>query len=283
MTAAAGLVRVDLHTHSTHSDGTLAPAQLVAIALQREVQLLALTDHDTTAGCAEASAACAAAGIRFIHGIELTAGWRGREIHIVGLRINAADPGLMRHTADLAVRRRGRITAIGLKLDKLGMNGALLAARALAQCAAPTRMHLARLLVADGIVSEAQQAFDRWLGRGKGAFVGEQWPDIATTVGCIRQAGGLAVLAHAHRYPLSNGVLRELCAEFKLSGGAGMEVSVAGASPDDSSKLASLARRFELAGSVASDFHEPGLPWRPVGRFAKLPDLVQPISTQLMA
>jgi predicted metal-dependent phosphoesterase TrpH len=144
-------------------------------------------------------------------------------------------------------------------------------------------MHLARLLVETGAVSDPQAAFDRWLGRGKSAFVGAEWPDIPTTVACIKRAGGLAVLAHAHRYPLSNGVLRELCAEFKQAGGAGIEVSLAGASPDDSSRLASLARRFDLAGSAGSDFHEPGLPWRPVGRFAKLPDLVLPITRQLMA
>jgi predicted metal-dependent phosphoesterase TrpH len=277
------LQRVDLHTHSKHSDGTLTPAELVALAQQRAVQLLALTDHDTTAGCTEAAAACAKTDMVFIHGIELTAGWRGREIHIVGLRLEPEDSALAKHTRDLAARRRARIVAIGEKLTKNGMDGAVLAERALAQCLAPTRMHLARLLVAQGVVNEPQAAFDRWLGRGKNSFVNAEWPDLASTVACINNAGGLAVLAHPHRYPLSNGVLRELCGEFKHSGGAGIEVSLAGSSPDDATRLAALARRFDLAGSVGSDFHEPGLPWRPVGRFAKLPDQVRPITHQLLA
>jgi predicted metal-dependent phosphoesterase TrpH len=277
------LQRVDLHTHSNHSDGTLAPVELVTLAQQRNVQLLALTDHDTTAGCAEAAAACAKANILFIHGIELTAGWRGREIHVVGLRIAPDDAPLATHTRDLAARRRARIVAIGEKLTRHGMDGAHLAERALEQCAAPTRMHLARLLVEQGVVSEPQAAFDRWLGSGKNAFVRAEWPNLANTVECIINAGGLAVLAHPHRYPLSNGVLRELCGEFKQAGGAGIEVSLAGSSPDDAARLASLARRFDLAGSVGSDFHEPGLPWRPVGRFAKLPDHVRPITHQLLA
>ncbi len=280
---ADDLQRIDLHTHSHHSDGTLAPSALVELARLRHVQLLALTDHDTTAGCAEAAAACAVANIHFLNGIELTAGWRGREIHVVGLRIQPDDAALAVHTRDLMARRQARIVAIGEKLTKHGMDGALLAARALAQCLAPTRMHLARLLVEQGIVSEPQAAFDRWLGRGKNAFVNAEWPDLASTVTCINNAGGVAVLAHPHRYPLSNGVLRELCAEFKQIGGAGIEVSLAGCSPDNATRLASLARRFDLAGSIGSDFHEPGLPWRPVGRFAKLPDQVRPITHQLLA
>ena len=273
--------RVDFHTHSNHSDGTLTPTELVTLAHARNVQLLALTDHDTTAGCAEAAAACTSLGMRFINGIELTCGWRGREIHMVGLRVDPASETLAAHTLDLAQRRRARIIAIGARLTRLGMNGAQLAEAALAQCPAPTRMHLARLLLAEGAVAEPQAAFDRWLGRGKPAFVSAEWPDIATTAACIVEAGGLPVLAHPHRYPLSNGALRELCTEFKQAGGTGIEVSLAGASPDDAARAASLARRFELAGSIGSDFHEPGLPWRPLGRFVKLPDQVTPI-TQLL-
>jgi predicted metal-dependent phosphoesterase TrpH len=283
VSAEPELQRVDLHTHSHHSDGTLSPTQLVALARQRAVQLLALTDHDTTAGCAEAAAACAAAQIQFVNGIELTCGWRGREIHVVGLRIDPDHALLSAHTDDLRQRRRERIVAIGERLEKRRLNGRELAERALAQCPAPTRMHLARLLVEQGSVKAPQDAFDKFLGRGQPAFVNAAWPDLAGTVQCIAEVGGLAVLAHPNRYRLGNGALRELCAEFKQAGGAGIEVSLAGASPDDAARAASLARRFELAGSIGSDFHEPGLPWRPLGRFAKLPDQVTAITGQLQA
>jgi predicted metal-dependent phosphoesterase TrpH len=89
------------------------------------------------------------------------------------------------------------------------------------------------------------------------------------------------VLAHAHRYKLSHGGLKELCVAFRAAGGAGLEVSLPGTSPGDAARLASLARACELAGSVASDFHEPGLAWRPLGRFAKLPDQVVPLLARL--
>ena len=89
------------------------------------------------------------------------------------------------------------------------------------------------------------------------------------------------MLAHPHRYQVSNGVLRELVGDFKAAGGAGIEVSLAGMGPGDADRAATLARRFDLAGSIGSDFHEPGLPWRPLGRFAKLPDRIMPITARL--
>lgn len=107
------------------------------------------------------------------------------------------------------------------------------------------------------------------------------WPALAEVVAVAHAAGGVAVLAHAHRYRLSNGQVDALCAAFRAAGGDGLEVSLAGLSPSDYSRLARLARRHELAGSVASDFHEPGLPWRPLGRFAKLPDQVAPLLARL--
>jgi len=279
------LERIDLHTHSNCSDGTLEPSALVAAAIQRQVQMLALTDHDTVAGCNEARAACAAAGTaapRFIPGIELSCDWLGREIHVVGLDIDMQHEALQAHVGLLQRLRRERVAAMGHRLDAAGLPGSVLAQEILAQEGSATRMHLARALVREGHVEDTQAAFDRWLKRGRPGYVPAQWPDLAATVQCIRQAGGLAVLAHAQRYQLSAGGLRELAARFRDSGGAGIEVSIAGISPGDTDRLAALARRFGLAGSIASDFHEPGIPWRPVGRFAKLPDGIQPIHEELL-
>jgi predicted metal-dependent phosphoesterase TrpH len=268
--------RIDLHTHSNCSDGVLAPAALVALAAQRQVELLALTDHDTAAGCEEARAACQTHGIRFVPGVELSCQWRGREIHIIGLDLDTAHAPFMAHCAALLALRRQRIGAMAERLSRAGLPGDELAAEALA-AAAPTRAHLARALCARGLAASVQAAFDRWLKRGQPGYVAACWPALAIAVHCIVAAGGAAVLAHPHRYPLSNGVLRELLGEFKAAGGAGLEVSLAGMGPSDADRVASLARRFELAGSIGSDFHEPGLPWRPLGRFAKLPDRITPI------
>jgi 3',5'-nucleoside bisphosphate phosphatase len=272
--------RIDLHTHSHCSDGLLAPAALVALAAERQVELLALTDHDTVLGCDEALSACEAHGIRFVPGVELTCLWRDREIHVIGLNIDRRHLPFVAHCASVLELRRQRMVAIGERLSRAGLPGEALAAEALA-AAAPTRAHLARALCSLGLASSVQAAFDRWLKRGRPGYVGAQWPELATAVRCIVDAAGIAVLAHPQRYRVSNGVLRELLADFKSIGGAGLEVSLAGMGPGDADRAASLARRFDLAGSIGSDFHEPGLPWRPLGRFDKLPDRITPIMTRL--
>jgi predicted metal-dependent phosphoesterase TrpH len=275
--------RVDLHTHSTCSDGLLEPAALVEAAAQRQVGLLALTDHDTVAGCDAAASACRRHGVRFVPGIELTCGWRGREIHIVGLAIDTASVALLSYVADLSQRRRHRISAIGARLTRAGLPGESLAAAVLAGHATPTRSHLAREMVAHGLAADEAEAFERWLGHGGDAHVSCDWPEVAEATRCITAAGGLATLAHPHRYRASLTALRELCAGFKAAGGIGIEVSLAGMGPGDTERALSLARRFEFAGSIGSDFHAPGLPWRPLGRFAKLPDGVTPITARLPA
>jgi predicted metal-dependent phosphoesterase TrpH len=272
--------RVDLHTHSHCSDGVLAPAALVALAAQREVGLLALTDHDTAQGCEDARAACLAHGIAFMPGVELSSVWREREIHVVGLNIDPAHAPFAAHCAQLLELRRQRVAAIGERLERAGLPGSQLAQQALAS-AAPTRAHLARGLCERGLAGSVQQAFDRWLKRGQPGYVAANWPPLSGAVRCMVQAGGVAVLAHPQRYRVSSGALCELIAEFKAAGGAGLEVSLPGLAPNDADRLARLARRFELAGSIGSDFHEPGVPWRPLGRFAKLPDRIMPIMDRL--
>jgi predicted metal-dependent phosphoesterase TrpH len=272
--------RIDLHTHSHCSDGVLAPAALVALAAERKVELLALTDHDTAVGCDEARTACEVHDIRFVPGVELSCLWRGREIHVIGLNLERSHPPFIAHCAAVLELRRQRITAMARRLSHAGLPGDALAAEALA-AASPTRTHLARGLYSRGLASSVQAGFDRWLGRGRPGYVGAQWPDLAAAVHCIVAAAGAAVLAHPHRYRVSSGVLRELLADFKAAGGSGLEVSLAGMGPGDADRVASLARRFDLAGSIGSDFHEPGLPWRPLGRFAKLPDRIMPIMARL--
>ena len=272
--------RIDLHTHSDRSDGVLAPAALVARARTRDVAVLALTDHDTLSGCEEASAACQHSDIQFITGIELTSQWRGREIHVIGLQVNPVDPALQQHCLAVLAQRRERILGIAGRLNAAGLPGDSLAQQALT-AHAPTRTHIARAMLAAGLVTSVQRAFDRWLGRGQAGYIAQPWPELATAVRHVLQAGGIAVLAHPHRYPVSNGVLRELVGEFRDAGGGGIEVSLAGMAPADADRLAALARRFDLAGSFGSDFHEPDLPWRPLGRLDKLPEGVRPITAHL--
>ncbi len=278
-TAAEPLV--DFHTHSHYSDGVLSPAELVERARQRNVGTLALTDHDTVAGLDEARVACAAAGIRFIDGAELSASWRGQTIHVVGLEIDASHAGLAGHLARVLERRRTRLREIGERLEKRGrLPGRELAEQA-AAVTAPTRLHLARALVARGHARDTQDAFDRWLNKDKAGHVPAQWPEFADVMTVLRDSGAVAVLAHPHRYRLSSGGLRELTAAFVQEGGAALEASMAGMSPNDADRIASLCRRFGLHASLGSDFHDPSVPWNPLGRWLKLAPGLTPVTERL--
>jgi predicted metal-dependent phosphoesterase TrpH len=272
--------RIDLHTHSRCSDGLLSPVELVALAGVRAVEILALTDHDTVAGCAAARQACESPGIRFVSGIELSCGWREQEIHVVGLQVDDQQPELLQHCAAQLERRRARLAGIGERLSRAGLPGSELVASALA-AQVPTRTHVARALHAAGWSRDVPQAFERWLGRGRPGHLRAQWPGLGETVRKITAAGGIAVLAHPHRYALKAAHLDELVGDFKAAGGRALEVSLAGVSPAAADRVATLARRHVLAGSIGSDFHEPDLPWRPLGRFAKLPDRIEPITALL--
>jgi 3',5'-nucleoside bisphosphate phosphatase len=273
---------IDLHTHSHFSDGTLSPAQLVARAAARNVRVLALTDHDTTAGLPEARAACAGAAIGFVNGVEVTAGWRGQELHVVGLDVDPEEDALKDHLATVVALRRARIAAIRAKLLRYSRMAPVDSALAeLESHPVPTRTHVARAIVQAGLADSVQDAFDRFLARGCQGYVAQEWPHLAGAVSAIRAAGGHAVLAHPHRYKLSAGALRNLCAEFRDCGGAALETSLPAMSPNDAARIASLAREHALAGSLGSDFHEPGQPWRPLGRFAKLAEGVEPLLPRL--
>jgi len=272
---------VDFHTHSHCSDGVLAPAELVLRARQRGVGTLALTDHDTVDGLDEARAACANAGMRFVNGVELSAQWRGQTIHLVGLRFDPQHAGLREHLGRVLALRRTRLGEIGERLEKRArLPGRELAAAAAAG-AAPTRLHLARLLVARGHARDTQEAFDRWLNRNTPGHVPAEWPSLDEAMTTLGDSGAVAVLAHPHRYRASAGQLRELTAAFADRGGGALEASMAGMSPNDTERIASLCRRFRLHASMGSDFHDPAVPWNPLGRWLKLHAGLEPVTALL--
>lgn len=272
----------DLHLHSHHSDGVLTPTALVAHAARCGVELLALTDHDSVAGCAEAATACATEGLRFVPGCELSSTWRGQAIHVVGVAFEVTSPELARQFEAVAHHRRERLQQIGVRLERRGrLPGTEIAAAVAAATAVPTRTHVARELVARGHATSVQHAIERWLGRDAPGHVPVEWPALETSVAAIRAAGGWPVLAHPHRYRLSSGALRQLIEAFVAAGGAALEVSVGGMARGDLDRLATLARRYRLAASCGSDFHDPSVPWNPPGRFAKLPADLEPLSARL--
>ena len=274
-------ILVDFHTHSRYSDGVLTPSELVARAAARGVSRLALTDHDTTDGLAEARAACDQARIGFVPGVELSAAWRGQTIHIVGLDVQAQSDPLRAYLSRVLARRQTRLREIGERLEKRARLPGRELAEIAAQATAPTRLHLARLLVERGFARETQEAFDRWLNRNTAGHVPVEWPSLEEAMTALRDNGALAVLAHPHRYRFSGGQLRELIAAFALQGGAALEASMAGMSPNDAERIASLCRRFKLHASMGSDFHDPAVPWNPLGRWLKLAAGLDPVTERL--
>lgn len=289
---------IDLHLHSTASDGRLAPRELVALLAQRGVKVFALTDHDTVAGLPEAATAAAEHGLHLLRGTELSAEWLGRTIHVVGLGIQPEESTLVAMLERLAGCRAARASLIAARLDRAGAPGAAALAQALqavgggvptaAALAAPnlaapgalarvTRTHLARALVALGAASDLDAAFTRWLGQRGRAYVPAGWPPLAEVTAAIVAAGGAPVLAHPLRYTLSAGQRRRLAQEFKAAGGAALEVVVGGHAATQVEAATGLALRAGLAGSIGSDFHDPAFPWNLPGRLAKLPEAVVPV------
>jgi predicted metal-dependent phosphoesterase TrpH len=266
---------VDFHMHSQCSDGQLAPQELIDLAVQRNCEQIAITDHDTTAAYAKVSNCDLP--LRLIAGCEFSTQWRGREIHIVGLNLNLEDSTLLAGLKHQQHQRLQRGTRIGELLARQGFPKALERATELAAGGSLGRPHFARYLLEQGAVANIQQAFKRYLAIGKPAYVRTEWASMQQICDWIAAAGGVTVLAHPLKYKITQTKLRSLLVAFKDAGGSGMEVISGAQQPDQTRRLAALAQQFELYASVGSDFHQPGQPWAALGRVAALPENCAPI------
>lgn len=267
----------DLHCHSTASDGALSPTELITRAHEQGVTSLALTDHDTTAGLTEARAAATANGIKLISGIELSTSWQDKCFHIVGLGIDPDYGPLAQATQNLQTVRLERAEKIAQKLEKKRIPGALEAVKRAAGDSMITRTHFADFLLSQNHVSTQQEAFDRYLARGKPAYVSTPWAELGQAINWITESGGIAVLAHPLRYKLTANWMKRLLTAFKEAGGQGIEVVTSRISADEIRLVAGYAARFELAGSVGSDFHNPENQWVELGRLVPLPPHIKPV------
>lgn len=268
---------IDLHCHSTASDGALTPTELLIRAAEKKVTHLALTDHDTINGLEEAQTAAKANGVVLIPGIELSCLWRSRTIHVVGLDFDVNDRDFRAALEQQNQNRWARAAMITERLGKLAIPDLLERATAEAGGDVPGRPHFARVMVEAGVVTNVAQAFKRYLGAGKVGDVKAFWPELAEVVQWINSAGGLAVLAHPRKYQLTATKLRELTADFRRAGGRSIEVSTSGQSSGDLGFLTELCMREKLLASQGSDFHFPGAPWCELGRIMKMPDRLEPV------
>ena len=270
--------RYDLHAHSTRSDGLLTPAALVARAAARDVDVLALTDHDELGGLAEARAAAEAAGITLVDGVEVSVSWDGITVHVVALRIDPADAVLNDRLHALRVSRMTRARRIADALAEAGIRGAYEGAlKYVTSDRLVARTHFARFLVETGHARDVKDVFNRFLVRGKPGYTPHAWATLTEAVAWILGAGGQAVLAHPGRYRVTPTAMRRLLAEFRDAGGEALEVLSSSHSHAQYDEFAGLARAFGLSGSCGSDYHGPGESTVDLGGLGELPAGVSPV------
>lgn len=240
---------VDLHAHSTASDGSRSPTAAVEAAHQAGLAAFALTDHDTLGGIAEAQMAADAVGLRLVPGVELSVHQGPQEVHMLGLHIR--DVTVMQGQLEqVRAHRRARAEGIVALLATLGAPISMDAVLAEAAGGAVGRPHVARALIAAGHVKDSREAFDRFLGAGRPAYVGKERLELAEGIKLIHAAGGIAVLAH----PQAEG-RRERIEPMVALGLDGLEVRHPSHSGEDSKRIAALAEFFDLVPSGGSDWH----------------------------
>ncbi len=271
--------KFDLHSHTTASDGTLTPTELVDHAYEVGVSALAITDHDTTAGIDEAVARGAQRGVEIIPGVEISCRWGSDDIHIVGLNIDIEADVIKKRLHSQHQQRIERAKRIGDKLETLGHAAVYARAVELAQGNTPARPHFAQALVEQGVCKSMEKAFSKYLGTGKKAYVKTEWATLEEGVAAIVQAGGVAVIAHPGKYKMTRAKLTRLVSSFKEAGGQAIEVSTGTQTVDQLRCAAQLAQAYDLYASAGSDFHGPIGGWLKLGKYPPLPLQCKPVWT----
>lgn len=267
----------DLHSHTTASDGTLTPGELVKRAKLAGVDVLAITDHDTTEALLPACMAARSYGISVINGCEISVTWAGITVHVLGFNVDPENARLQKGLSQIREHRDARAREIALKLEKAGIPGAFTGAEKHSKGSLISRTHFAHFLAEGGYAKDVRSVFKHFLVKGKPGFVAGQWAQLGDVVDWITAAGGQAAIAHPARYKLTRTKLIRLIEEFKQAGGEGIEVVSGSHSRDECFTMAKHARDFDLLASAGSDFHGPENPWVELGRLPDLPPGCEPI------
>ncbi|MGB5082200.1 MAG: 3',5'-nucleoside bisphosphate phosphatase [Burkholderiales bacterium] len=252
-------MNIDLHCHSTASDGLLRPREVVRRAAANGVDMLALTDHDDVSGLPEARAEAASRGVRLVDGVEISVTWEENTIHVVGLAIDPDNSALNLGLVKVRSSRVRRAIRISESLERAGIHGSF--SGAMGYVHNPniiSRTHFARFLVEAGHAPDVRSVYQRYLVKGKPGYVPHQWASLSDAVAWIRASGGVAVIAHPGRYGLAPSEMRRLLAQFRDHDGAGIEVVTGSHSAGQYHEFATLAREFGLLVSRGSDFHGEG-------------------------
>lgn len=247
--------RIDLHVHSKASDGSYTPAELVAYALERGLSAMALTDHDTVSGVREAVVAAEGTGLYLIPGVELSAEYRGRDIHILGLFLNDKSEGFLSALNGFKEAREKRNEKMAVLLTEHNMKLTMEEMREEFADAVLTRAHFARMLVKKGYVQSYREAFDRFLDDGKPCYLPKERIAPKDAIAMIHRAEGLAVLAHPLLYRMDMDGVRTLIELLKEQGLDGLEAIYSMNSGRDEQRLRELATAYGLMITGGSDFH----------------------------
>ncbi|MBR2383335.1 MAG: PHP domain-containing protein [Anaerotignum sp.] len=254
---------IDLHAHSTASDGTYSPAEVAELAKKLGLSAIALTDHDTIDGLDEFQKTGNALGIETIPGIEFAALWEKHhrpEIHLVGLGFDPAHPALLSRMQEIRQSRDLRNSKMCEKLSSIGLHITIEEVAANAGGEIITRAHFANVLLQKGYIAKKEDAFSRYISPGLPGYVEREFLTPALCIQTIKEAGGAAVLAHPTLYGLDMEQLEELCEELIPYGLDGIECQYSTYSPAETKAITALAEKMDLLPSGGSDFHGKNKP-----------------------
>ncbi len=274
---------VDLHCHSTISDGVLSPEAVARRAAAHGVTLWSLTDHDEVSGQSVARSTAQSLGMKYLGGVEISVTWAGQTVHIVGLGIDENHSALIEGLKATRAGRADRARRISVNLDRLGMPGAYEGVLPFAgNPELISRTHFARYLVQAGYCPDVQTVFDRYLSDDGPAHEPMQWARLESALGWIHGAGGIAVIAHPGRYHYTPVQADALLSEFKDLGGQGIEVVTGSHSPHQYHEYAQIARNYGFLASCGSDFHSPTESRHDLGSLPALPSDLKPVWQSLL-
>lgn len=269
---------VDLHCHSTASDGVFSPKELAHRANDHGVKLWSLTDHDEVAGQAEAMTTAQSLGIQYVTGVEISVTWAGRTLHMVGLNYDMHNAALCEGLQRIRDDRTSRAYLMAEKLEKLGCKNAYEGALSFVDNPELiSRTHFARYMVEQGFCTEVQEAFDKYLADGKPAYVAGKWATLEDAVEWILGAGGVAVIAHPGRYKYTATEFTQLFNRFKALGGTAIEVVTGSHRPEQYAQYAQVAQEYGFLASCGSDFHGFEKVRLELGRLPLLPEGLTPV------
>ncbi|MCI1207985.1 MAG: PHP domain-containing protein [Treponema sp.] len=250
---------IDLHTHSTASDGLFAPGELINYAASKGISVIALTDHDTTSGLFEAEAAAKNNGITFIPGVELNIQWYSGEFHLLGLGLKKFSPDFVQIIRELQNSRETRNEQIIQKMRSYGFSVCLDDIKNISVSQSIGRPHFASYMVKNHIVKNRQQAFDRYLAKNRPWYVPHEGIDLDRAIAAIKESYGLPVLAHPLSLYISWGKLEPVLQNLHTRGICGLEAWHPGARMAECVRLEELARKLGFFVTAGSDFHGEGI------------------------